>query len=122
MRVKLVLGAALVVVLSLVVAPVAMAQVPAATINAIIKDAQDGTINGHWTAAEVQAALNQVQNDPAAAQYSEEANVLGEFLASLQAPGTQGGQLAFTGSPLLLILGAGAVLMGAGVVLRRRFA
>jgi len=46
--------------------------------------------------------------------------VLQEYLASLVAPGAQGGQLAFTGSEVLLILGAGAGLIGSGVLLRRR--
>jgi hypothetical protein len=121
MKVRLVLGlTALVVVLSLTFASVALAQVSQATINAILKDAQDGTIDGNWTAAQVQAALNWVNDNPAATQYSELPNVLGEFLASLQAPGTTKGELAFTGSPVLLILAAGTLLMSGGFILRRR--
>ena len=46
--------------------------------------------------------------------------VLEDYLASLQGPGEQGGQLAFTGGEIILILGAGAGLIGSGALLRRR--
>ena len=46
--------------------------------------------------------------------------MLEDFLASLQAPGEQGGELAFTGGEVVLILGAGLGLIGSGAYLRRR--
>jgi len=104
----------------LVFAVVAQAAVPQSTIDAIIKDAQDGTIDGTWTKAEINAALAFIRNNPIYQQYSDLEGVLEEYLASLAAPGEQGGQLAFTGSEVLLILGAGAGLIGSGALLRRR--
>ena len=53
-------------------------------------------------------------------QYSKIKGVLEDYLASLQGPGEQGGQLAFTGGEIILILGAGAGLIGSGALLRRR--
>src|SRR5665647_367085 len=53
-------------------------------------------------------------------QYSAIQGVLEDYLASLQGPGEQGGQLAFTGGEIILILGAGAGLIGSGALLRRR--
>jgi len=115
------LGAMTVAILIILVfAVVAQAAVPQSVIDAIIKDAQDGTIDGNWTSAEIRAALAYIQNNPIYQQYSDLEGVLQEYLASLVAPGTQGGQLAFTGSEVLLILGAGAGLIGSGVLLRRR--
>ena len=46
--------------------------------------------------------------------------VLEDYLESIKAPGEQGGQLAFTGGEIILILGAGAGLIGSGALLRRR--
>jgi hypothetical protein len=115
------LGAMTVAILIILVfAVVAQAAVPQSVIDAIIKDAQDGTIDGNWTSAEIRAALAYIQNNPIYQQYSDLEGVLQEYLASLVAPGAQGGQLAFTGSEVLLILGAGAGLIGSGVLLRRR--
>jgi hypothetical protein len=93
-----------------------------ATIDAIIKDAQDGTIDGNWTAAQVRAALAFIQNDPLSQQYSNLENQLEDYLASLQAPGEQSGQLAFTGGEIFVILAAGAALIGGGALLRRAHA
>ncbi len=45
--------------------------------------------------------------------------VLEDYLLSLQDPGAQGGELAFTGGEVLLVLAAGAALIGGGLVLRR---
>ena len=120
MKVKLVGAIVLALVLVLVFATVAMAGVSQATINAIIKDAQDGTLDGHWSAAEVRAALAYVENNPVLVQYTSVKGVLQDYLASLQAPGTQAGQLAFTGSNIVLVFGAGAALIAGGVLLRRR--
>jgi hypothetical protein len=120
MKAKLVGAIVLALILVLVLSTVAMAGTSQATINAIIKDAQDGTIDGHWTAAQVRAALAYIENNPVFEQYSAIKGVLQDYLASLQAPGEQSGQLAFTGSNIVLVLGAGAALIGGGALLRRR--
>jgi hypothetical protein len=110
------------VLLLLVFAMVAQAAVPQSTIDAIIKDAADGRIDGNWTTAEIRAALRYVEQNPLLKQYSKIRGVLEDYLASLQGPGEQGGQLAFTGGEIILILGAGAGLIGSGALLRRRHA
>ena len=120
MKAKLVGALVLALILMLVLSSVAMAGVSQATINAIIKDAQDGTLDGHWTAAEIRAALAYIENNPVFEQYSAIKGVLQDYLASLQAPGEQSGQLAFTGSNIVLAFGAGAALIGGGILLRRR--
>ena len=120
MKAKLVGVLVLALIVVLVFSTVAMAGVSQATINAIIKDAQDGTLDGHWTAAQVRAALAYIENNPVYEQYSAIKGVLQDYLASLQAPGEQSGQLAFTGSNIVLVLGAGAALIGGGALLRRR--
>jgi hypothetical protein len=122
MRIKFLGLIAVALLLILVFAVVAQAAVPQSTIDAIIKDAQDGTIDGNWTAAEIRAALAYIQNDPLYQQYSNLEGVLEDYLASLQAPGEQGGQLAFTGGEIFVILAAGAALIGGGAVLRRAHA
>jgi hypothetical protein len=119
MRVKLLTAIALALLLILVFAVVAQAAVPQSVIDAIIKDAMDGTIDGNWTAAEIRAALAYIQDNPVYQQYSDLEGVLEDYLASLQSPGEQGGQLAFTGGEIFLVLAAGAALIGGGVVLRR---
>ena len=110
----------LAVLLVLVFAVVAQAAVSQATIDAIIKDAADGKIDGDWSKAEVRAALAYLKNHPVDEQYSHTRGVLEDYLASLQAPGAQSGELAFTGAPLLLLLAGGAGLIGGGALLRRR--
>ena len=120
MKTKLVGAITLAVLLLLVFAVVAQAAVPQSTINAIIKDAKDGHIDGKWTAAEIRAALRYVENNPLQEEYAHTKGVLEDYLASLQAPGEQGGQLAFTGGEIILILGAGVGLIGSGALLRRR--
>jgi hypothetical protein len=120
MKAKFLGAMTLALLIILVFAVVAHAAVPQSVIDAIIKDAQDGTIDGNWTAAEIRAALAFIQNNPIYQQYTDLEGVLQEYLASLVAPGEQGGQLAFTGSEVLLILGAGAGLIGSGALLRRR--
>ena len=119
MKVKLLSAIALALLIVLVFAVVAQAAVPQSIIDAIIKDAQDGTIDGNWTAAQIRAALAYIQNNPIYQQYTDLEGVLEDYLASLQAPGQQGGQLAFTGGEVLLILAAGAALIGGGALLRR---
>jgi hypothetical protein len=119
MRGKLLGAIAIALLLILVFAVVAQAAVPQSVINAIIKDARDGTIDGNWTAAQIRAALAYIQNNPTIQQYSNYEGVLEDYLASLQAPGEQSGQLAFTGGEVFLILAAGAALIGGGALLRR---
>jgi hypothetical protein len=119
MRVKFLGAIAVALLVILMFAVVAQAAVPQSTIDAIIKDAQDGTIDGNWTSAEIQATLAYIQDNPVYQQYSDLAGVLEDYLASLQAPGEQGGQLAFTGGEVFLIMAAGAALIGGGALLRR---
>jgi hypothetical protein len=134
MKTKMMGAITLAVLLLLVFAVVAQAAVPQSTVDLIIQDAQDGFIDGNWTATEIGAALMYAENDPIISQYySGVMGVLEDYLASLQAPGekpepgaqggqlaAQGGQLAFTGGEIILILGAGAGLIGSGALLRRR--
>jgi hypothetical protein len=110
----------MVAVVVLALASVAYA-VTQSTIDAIIDDAQDGTIDGDWTAAEVEAALAYLRDNPIYQQYADLEGVLEDYLAGLQEPGVaEAGELAFTGAELLLLLGAGAGLAGGGAMLRRR--
>jgi hypothetical protein len=105
---------------TLVFASVALA-VSQSTIDKIIKDAGDGTIDGNYTAAEIQAALDFIKANPTYSQYSNIQGVLESYLASLQSPGAQAaGELKFTGGELLLVFAAGAGLIGSGTLLRRR--
>ena len=120
MKAKLMGAITLAVLLLLVFAVVAQAGVPQATIDAIIKDAKDGHIDGAWKVAEIRAALRYVENNPLIVHYHHIKGVLEDYLASLQGPGEQGGELAFTGGEIILILGAGAGLIGSGALLRRR--
>ena len=119
MKAKLPMAIAIALLVVLALAVVAQAAVPQSVIDAIIEDAKDGTIDGNWTAEEIQAALDFLKNNPTYAQYTELQGELEDYLASLQAPGEQGGQLAFTGGEILLILAAGAGLIGGGALLRR---
>lgn len=119
MKVKFAAVFIVALLLLLAFAAVALA-VNQGTIDAIIADAEDGTLSGNWTAAEIEAALAYMANDPELAQYSGIQGTLEDYLASLQAPGEQGGELAFTGGEVILILGAGLGLIGGGAYLRRR--
>jgi hypothetical protein len=97
-----------------------VAQAVSTTTLTIIKDAQDGHIDGTYTKAQVQAALNYVKSDPAIEQYSNVEGVLADYLASLSAPGAQDGGLMFTGGSTVAIFACGIALMGGGLLLRRR--
>ena len=119
MRGKLLGAITVALLLILVFAVVAQAAVPQSRIDAIIADASDGTIDGTWTTAEIEAALAYVENNPTMEMYTDIRGVLEDYLASLQAPGEQGGELAFTGGEVFLILAAGAALIGGGALLRR---
>ncbi len=129
MKIKIMVSVILVLIVSLVFATVASAKSSKKTkIATITKDAQDGTIDGHYTATEIQAAINYVANDPLYQQYSDLQGTLEAYLASLQAPGVKNKsgnaawELAFTGSRILFVLGAGLALIGSGFALRRRYA
>jgi hypothetical protein len=119
MRVKLLSAIVIALLLILAFATVAQAAVPQSVIDAIIKDAMDGTIDGNWTAAEIRATLAYIQDNPIYQQYSDLEGVLEDYLASLQAPGEQSGELAFTGGAVFVVLAAGAALIGGGALLRR---
>lgn len=111
---------ALVAMLLLVFAAVAYA-VPQSVIDAIIDDAQDGTIDGDWTAEEIMAALAYLRDEPLYQQYADIEGVLEDYLAGLQDPDVVAAdELAFTGGEIFLLLGAGASLAGGGALLRRR--
>ena len=77
------IGAVTVALLLLLVFAVAAQAVPQSTIDKIIKDAADGTIDGNCTAAEIHAALAYVENNPTFDQYSEIKGSLEDYLASL---------------------------------------
>jgi len=120
MKVRLLGAIAVALLIVLVFAVVAQATTSQATIDAIIKDAQDGTLDKSWTPAQVRAALDYVKNEPSIKETSPQVQgVLEDYLASGQGPGTQGGELAFTGGEVLLLLGAGVGLIGGGMILRR---
>jgi hypothetical protein len=111
---------ALALVVTLVFASVALAT-SQATIDKIIKDANDGTIDGSYTKADIQAALDYAEANPTVLQYSQVKGVLEDYLATFQSPGaTAADELKFTGGELLFVFAAGAGLIGSGAVLRRR--
>jgi hypothetical protein len=121
MKAKLIVAIMLAAVAMMVFAAVAYAAVSQDTIMAILDDADDnGMIDGDWTEAEINAALEFVRNNPTYQQYTDYEGILEDYLASLQAPGEEPGELAFTGGEILMLLGAGAGLAGSGALLRRR--
>ena len=109
----------LVVVASLVLAVPALAT-SQGTIDKIIDDAADGTLDGDWSKADVEAALAYLLGDPLAKQYSDVEAVLEAYLAGSGDPGTGTGDLAYTGANILVALTAGVGLIGGGLFLRRR--
>lgn len=120
MKMKIITVIILVFVAALMITSVA--QAASSTTMAIIKDAQDGHIDGNWTAAQVQAALAYLKSDPSLQQYTDVEGVLEDYLASLPSPGVAGGNLMFTGGATFVLFGLGLALMGGGLVLRRRYA
>lgn len=118
LKLRIVTIAVLVIVAVLMVA--AVAQAASSTTAAIIKDAQDGHLDGNYTAAQVQTALAYVKSDPSLEQYTNVEGVLSDFLASEAAPASQNGSLLFTGGSTVVIFGVGLALMGSGLLLRRR--
>ena len=120
MKMKIVTIAVMAVVALLMVASVA--QAASGTTTAIIKDAQDGHLDGTYTAAQVQAALTFVKSDPSLTQYTKVEGVLEDFLSSLSAPTAQTGGLMFTGGSTIAIFGVGLALISGGLLLRKRLA
>ena len=127
----------------------AVAWAGSSTTTQIIQDASDGTVNGHYTAAQIRAALAAVNSNPAYLQYSDVAGVLQAYLsgfstsdlasliASGSATGTTGatataavtrpvklraGELDYTGGQPLVAIAVGSALIIAGMALRRRWA
>ena len=97
------------------------------SVDPIVKDAQNGTIDGSWSAAQIRAAIAYLRANPTLSQYSDAQGVLEDYLASLSGSGAGGpgvlngaGSLAFTGAEIWLILAAGAGLVGGGLALKRR--
>jgi hypothetical protein len=117
MKMRIVTIAVLVVVAVLMVA--AVAQAASSTTTAIIKDAQDGHIDGNYSRAQVEAALSFLKSDPTLQQYTDVEGVLQDYLASLPEPSVQAGSLMFTGGSTVVIFAFGLALMSGGLVLRR---
>lgn len=113
---KLLAAVILAVILVLSVTAVAQAAtVSQSTIDAIIEDAKDGTLDGDWTAKEINAARKAWNNDPILVQYN------GDFpIPPSTEPPIVTGELAFTGAPLGLMLVGGLILIVGGVALRRQ--
>jgi hypothetical protein len=90
------------------------------TIKAILKDAQDGHIDGPWTRTQVRSALAYHEN-LTLGQHGDLDGVLEAFLGSTAAD-TSGqataGNLASTGANETFALGIGLALVGAGLALR----
>jgi len=126
----------------------AVAWAGSSTTTQIIHDASDGTVNGHYTAAQIRAALAAVNSNSAYLQYSDVAGVLQAYLSSFStsgsssgtsgsATGTKGatqsaavtgslklraGELDYTGGQPLVAFAVGGALIIAGAALRRRWA
>jgi hypothetical protein len=111
-------GALVLALLLLLVFAVSASAVSQSTIDAILQDAADGQLTGDWTAAQIRAALAYAENNPD--PYNQVKGTLEDYLASLQAPGEQSGELAFTGGEILVVFAVGAGLIGSGALLRRR--
>ncbi len=90
-----------------------------ATIDAILEDAADGALDGNWSKADVQAALDSLS--PTDVVYGDVQAVLEAYLAGSTSPDVAtGGELQYTGLDILIALGSGIGLIGGGLVLRRR--
>jgi len=108
----------------------------------VVHDASDGTVNGHYTAAQMRAALAAVKSNPVYSQYSDTAGVLQACLASYSTSGSatttagatqtaaatgfavtlRPSQLDYTGGQPLVAFALGGTLIIAGAVLRGRWA
>ena len=109
------------VALALCVMPAVALASGSGTTQAIVKDvAKDGKVDGHYTQAQLQAALK----SPLLKQYGGQAAV--ESVVTNTAPTTAAApatgvahDLPFTGSDVFLFVGVGGGLLVAGLVLRR---
>ena len=110
------------VALALCVMPAAALASSGGTTQAIIKDvAKDGKVDGHYTTAQLKAALK----SPLLSQYGGQGAV--ESILSrmkpkktVAAPATgPSSNLPFTGADIFLFVAVGGGLLGAGLVLRR---
>jgi len=105
----------------LIVALVALfAVVPTASASVtdqIVADAQDGHIDGTYTAAQLQAALD----SPLLAIYGGDGGVeaVKSSLGGQTTATTGSGTLPFTGAEVFTFVGIGGALVIAGIVLRR---
>ena len=111
------------VALALCVMPAAALASSGGTTQAIIKDvAKDGKVNGHYTTAQLKAALK----SPLLSQYGGQGAVESilsrmkpkKTVASPPASGPSS-NLPFTGADIFLFVAVGGGLLGAGLVLRR---
>ena len=121
MKMKIVTIAVLAVVALLMVASVA--QAASGTTTAIIKDAQDGHLDGNYTAAQVQAALDVREERPVAQQYTNVEGVLERL--PVQPGRARQPRTAASCSPAARPSSSsacGLALMGGGLLLRRRLA
>jgi hypothetical protein len=110
------------VALVLCVMPAAALASSGGSTQAIVKDvAKDGKVDGHYTSAELKAALA----SPLLKQYGGQGaveSVLTTFKPkpTTPAPATgESGNLPFTGSDVFLFVAVGGGLLAAGLVLRR---
>ena len=108
----------------------------------VVHDATDRSVNGHYTAAQMRAALAAVKSNPVYSQYSDTAGVLQACLASYSTSGSatttagatqtaaatgfavtlRPSQLDYTGGQPLVAFALGGTLIIAGAVLRGRWA
>ena len=110
------------VALALCVMPAAALASSGGTTQAIIKDvAKDGKVDGHYTTAQLKAALK----SPLLSQYGGQGAVE-SILSRMKPKKTVAGpatgpssNLPFTGADIFLFVAVGGGLLGAGLVLRR---
>jgi hypothetical protein len=109
------------VALALCVLPAAALASNGGTTQAIVKDvAKDGKVDGHYTSAQLKAALN----SPLLRQYGGQGAVESVLTRvkpkKAAAPATgSGNNLPFTGADVVLFVAVGGGLLAAGLVLRR---
>ena len=112
------------VALALCAMPAAALASSGGTTSAIVKDvAKDGKVDGHYTSAQLKAALA----SPLLKQYGGQGAVESVLTTSkpksttaASSPATgESGNLPFTGSDVLLFVAVGGGLLAAGLVLRR---
>jgi hypothetical protein len=109
------------VALLLCVVPAAALASSSGTTQAIVKDvAKDGKVDGHYTQAQLKAALKSPLLKQYGGQGAVESVVAKEAPKTTSAPATgETNNLPFTGSDVLLFVGVGGGLLVAGLVLRR---